>query len=157
MSKKKRNAKETPQDIAMTKWNVENNGKFMEFVEKNREEVFERLKKAEEDNGSETYNMLDAGIITLLRYTKSDGDFAMIFNLFVCILAEKYDENEDRQTCINELWRMMFTLNVATEMFEMDKDKGCCHLAEGNIAYYLYRYLWEDYEQYVKDNNLELY
>lgn len=147
----------SPQELAFRKWHVENNQKFMGYVSERCHEAHRKLKLEAEKEGKKIEHMLDIGTMVLMEYASSDDQFEFVVEHYVMTLVQTMEDQEERQKCIDDLWRVIFSINKARYIWAFSKEDALYVNNMAEVIYYLFRYIWEDYEQYVRDNNLELY
>lgn len=123
------------------------NDEFYDFVESNREKVYNIL----ESRVEETVELLDDGMVILSEYCTEYNDYFAALAVYTEVYAKRCRETQDRQKSIEELWRGVITLNAARTVHDIPEDDERFKLLDHSLYMPLYKYLWEDFQK-IKQN-----
>lgn len=122
----------------------EGNEEFSAFAKKHQEDTYKSLVGTEgHDNDFE--KVLVPGIATLVRYYNSDKEYAGVLMLFIDALIRSAKKLQNARQKRNELWKIIFTLNLMNELEGIGKTENFYDFLVTRVSYTLNMYLWHDF------------
>lgn len=130
------------EEAARKAW--EGNEEFLSFIKQNREDTYNAI-VGNEGGENDWQKVLTPGIMPLVRYAVKDKEFDTSLMTFTDALIRNAKKLQNARQKRNELWKIIFTLDVAQNVENIDKSNGLFTFIRSRVEYALYTFLWRDY------------